>query len=219
MKKHTCSLLIAFLACGFAAYGQSNVTSDPAYLAIDKAIDLKTVHPQVDINLPRFLLKDIAPELNSVLSNHDKDKGIDLEELIKDIKLIRVVVIEAKDGNKSAVEKGVKQLRKELEAKWTAIVNVPDENVGVFAMGDPAGENMAGIAVLVHDKEDVVIANIVGRVSIGKLIKLASSMDKVPKDLLKKLQGMSGQGGGESGEKKKSESSAKSPESSDAPAK
>jgi len=199
MKKFFSPFTIALLACPLIALGQSNLTSDPAYLPIDKAFDLKAVPPQVNINLPRFLLKDVAPELNSVLKSRDKDKGIDFGELIKDVKLIRVVVLEANSSNRSAVEKGVKQLRKELEAKWTAIVSVPEENVGVYAMGDPAGESMTGIAVLVVNKDEAVVANVVGHVSIGKLIKLASQMDKVPKDLLKKLQSVGGQPDAQSG--------------------
>ena len=57
---------------------------------------------------------------------------------------------------------------------------------------------MAGLAVLIHDGNDAVIANVVGKISIGKLIKIASHMDKMPKDLLKKLQGMSNQQGTQS---------------------
>jgi hypothetical protein len=47
---------------------------------------------------------------------------------------------------------------------------------------------VAGLAVLVHEGGgDAVIANIVGRVSLGKIVKAASHMNKFPKDLLKKL--------------------------------
>jgi len=219
MKNLISPLTLALLACRLTALGQSSLTSDPAYLPIDKAFDLKAIQPQVNINLPRFLLKDIAPELNTALGNRDKDKGIDFGELIKEVKLIRVLVIEANGTNRSAVEKGVKQLRKELEAKWTSIVSVPEENVGVYAMGDPSGESMAGIAVLVFDKDDAVVANVVGHVSIGKLIKIASQMDKVPKDLLKKLQGIGSQSSEHSTPSGSGDSSNKPAESSDAPPK
>ena len=52
---------------------------------------------------------------------------------------------------------------------------------------------MAGVAVLVCDGGEAVIANIVGRVSIAKLIKIAMQTNKLPKDLLKKLQGLGDQ--------------------------
>jgi len=118
--------------------------------------------------------------------------GIYCISIFKDLKLVRVVVIEANETNRPALDKAVKALREELEKKWTSIVSVPEdkEHVGVYAMSDAAGESTIGLAVLVYDGDDAVIGNVVGHVSIGKLIKLASQSDKVPKDLLKKLQGV-----------------------------
>jgi len=99
------------------------------------------------------------------------------------------VVIEAKENNRADLETGVATLRKMLEAKWTPVTTVSEEkeSVGVYTLGDASGEKMAGLAVLIHDKNDAVIANIVGHVSIGKVVKIASQMNKFPKDLLNKL--------------------------------
>jgi hypothetical protein len=68
-----------------------------------------------------------------------------------------------------------------------------NDKVGIYAMADKSGDTAAGVAVLVDDGNDVVIANVVGNVSIGKLIQAASKSKMVPKDLLKKLQNASGQ--------------------------
>jgi hypothetical protein len=89
-----------------------------------------------------------------------------------------------------ALDKAVKTLRADLDAKWTPIVTVPEENVGVYALSDSSGESMAGLAVLVYDGGNAVIGNVVGHVSIGKLIKIAAQSDKLPKDVLLKLQGL-----------------------------
>jgi Domain of unknown function (DUF4252) len=187
MKKYIASFMLALLtAYPLAGFGESSVEKDPAYLPIDKVLDLKTIRPQVNINLPRFLLKDALNELNAAGTN--AFDGVDIADIIKDLKLVRVVVIEANETNRPALDKAVKALREELEKKWTAIVSVPEENVGVYAMSDAAGESTIGLAVLVYDGGDAVIGNVVGHVSIGKLIKIASQSDKVPKDLLKKLQ-------------------------------
>jgi hypothetical protein len=194
MKKYITSFMLALLtAYPLAGFGQSSVEKDPAYLPIDKVLDLKTIRPEVNINLPRFLLKDALGELKDAGTN--AFDGIDIADLIKDVKLVRVVVIEANETNRPALDKGVKALREELEKKWTSIVSVAEdkEHVGVYTMSDPAGESSTGLAVLVYDGGDAVIANVVGHVSIGKLIKLASASDKVPKDLLKKLQGVGNQ--------------------------
>src|SRR5258705_12471947 len=140
MKKYIASFMLALLtAYPLAGFGQSSVEKDPAYLPIDKVLDLKTIRPEVNINLPRFLLKDALTELNGAGTNSALD-GIDIADLIKDVKLIRVVVIEANETNRPALDKAVKALRDELEKKWTAIVSVPEDNVGVYAMSDPDGE-------------------------------------------------------------------------------
>lgn len=195
MKKWITSFMLGLLtAFPLAGFGQTNVEKDPAYLPIDKVIDLKTIRPEVNVNLPRFLLKDALSELNSA-GNGSPIEGMDIADLIKDVKLIRVVVIKADHTNRPALDKAMKALRSELEKKWTTIVSVPEDkdHVGVYAMPDPAGESTAGLAILVFDGSDAVIGNIVGHISIGKLVKIASQSGKLPKDFLKKLQGLGNQ--------------------------
>jgi hypothetical protein len=194
MNKLISSLVLALIAaCPLASLGQASLEKDPAYLPIDKVLDLKTIQPEVNINIPRFLLQDAVSGLSSVTNGPLAGKATELADVVKDVKLIRLVVIEAKKTNRAALDKAMKTLQAELESKWTAIVSVPADNVGIYALGDPSGESMAGLALLVHDGDDAIIGNIIGRVSIGKLIKIASSMDKMPKDLLKKLQGIGNQ--------------------------
>ncbi len=190
MKKIIAPFILALLtAYPLPGFSQTNLQQDPAYLAIDKLIDLETIRPEVNLNLPRFLLKDALAGLNAAGTNSPQPGGADLADLVKDIKLIRIVVIEVNQTNRPALDKAVKTLRHELEKKWTAIVSVPQDNVGIYAMSDPAGESTAGLALLVYDGGDLVIGNIVGNVSIAKLMKIASQSNKFPKDLLKKLQG------------------------------
>ena len=153
MKKLTTSFALVLLtAFPLAGFGQTNVEKDPAYLPIDKVIDLKAIRPEVNVNLPRFLLKDALSELNSA-GNGSPIAGLDIADLIKDVKLIRVVVIKADHTNRPALDKAMKALRSELEKKWTTIVSVPEDkdHVGVYAMPDPAGESTAGLAILVFD--------------------------------------------------------------------
>jgi len=211
MKKLIAILTVAFMAAGPArALAQNNLENDPAYLAIDKAFDFKTVKPEVNINLPKFLLKDALADLDGGKNDPFAGTDINLSDLIQDIKLIRVVVIEGKKNDKEAVAKGVATLRATLEKKWTpiAVVSEEKEKVGIYAMSDPTGETTAGLAILVHEGGgEAVIANIVGRVSLGKIIKVASQMNKFPKDLLKKLSTAAEPGGAE-----KSKESKESPE-------
>lgn len=191
MNKLISSLTLALAAaCPLISWGQNGFENDPAYLPIDKVLDLKTIRPEVSINLPRYLLQDALSGLSSGTNGPLGNVGPELADLVKDVKLIRLVVINAKQTNRAALDTAFKTLRAELDSKWTAIVSVPEENVGIYALGDPSGDSMAGLALLVYDGKEAVIGNIIGRVSIGKLIKIASNSNKLPKDLLKKLQGL-----------------------------
>lgn len=186
MKKFSALFMLALLtACPLPVFGQTSLEKDPAYLPIDNVLDLNTIQPKVNVNLPHFLLKDALAGLTNVAGLETND----IADVLKDIKLIRVVVIEPDQNNRAALDKGIKALRNGLEKKWTAIVNVPENNVGVFAMSDPAGESTAGLAVLVYDHGDAVIVNIVGNVSIAKLMKIASQSNQLPRDFLKNLPG------------------------------
>jgi hypothetical protein len=192
MKKIiTLFTLAVIAACPLASFGQNDIEKDPAYLPIDKALDLKANPPRVNVNLPRFLLKDALAGLSNAPSFDLASAGVDLPELLKDVKLIRIVVLEVAKTNRLAIDKGVKALQSELESKWTSIVSVPDKDssVGIYAKEDAAGESMAGVAVLVADEGSVVIVNVVGRVSVASLIKIAAQSNKLPKDFLRKLQG------------------------------
>lgn len=192
LKKYLTVLVLTLTWIAVAplrASAASSVETDPAYLPIDRMIDLKAIRPEVNINLPRFLLQDAVSELNGGTNDPFAASGINLADLIKDVKLIRVVVIDTAETNRAALAKGVAGLRGLLEANWTPIAAVPAENVGIYAVGDPTGESLAGLAVLIHDGGDAVIGNIVGRVSLAKIVKIAAQFDKFPKDLLKKLSG------------------------------
>jgi hypothetical protein len=187
MKKIITILALAFVAvCPLSSFGQADLEKDPAYLPIDKFLDLKATPPQVNVNLPRFLLKDAVANF----SNNDAlaKSGIDFPDLVKDVKLIRVVVIQANDTNRDDLEKGMKKLRAELDAKWTPIVTVTEgNNVGIYAKGDPSGESMAGVAVVVFDGHNMVVGNVVGHVSIAKLMAVAMKSKQLPKDFFKNL--------------------------------
>src|SRR6187431_1023667 len=97
MKKLVAILTVAFIvACPTRVIAQNNLENDPAYLAIDKAFDFKTIKPEVNINLPKFLLKDALADLDGGKDDPFAGSGINISELIQDIKLIRVIVIENK---------------------------------------------------------------------------------------------------------------------------
>ena len=209
MKKLIASLTLAAIAgCPLAGLAQADIKNDPAYLPIDKVLDLKATPPQVNVNLPGFLLKDA---LSSFGTTNLGGSGSDLTDLAKDVKLLRVLVFEGSKSNRAALAKSIKPLQDELDDKWTAVVHVKDggDNVGVYVKGDVSGESVAGLAVLVHDggDGDTVIVNVVGHVSLGKLMKFASQSGKLPQGLLQQLSGAGMlQAGSTASEKKKTDS-------------
>lgn len=223
MKKLIISLtLAAMAACPLAGFAQADIQQDPAYLPLNKIMDLKATPPQVDVNLPRFMLKEALSSLNTTNLGNSGANVADLADLIKDVKLIRVLVFEGSHTNRAALAKSIKTLRDELDDKWTAMVNVKSDgdHVGIYVKGDATGDSMAGLAVLVHsgDDGDTVIVNVVGHVALGKLMKLATQKNMFPKDLLKQLSSAgvmqgespkekkSGGGGGSGGSQKSPES-------------
>lgn len=187
--KTALGLLATLVALPLAALAQADVEQSPAYLPIDKAIDTKVVTPAVNVNLPRFLLMDVASGFDGSTNDPLAGTGIDFKDLIKDVKLIRLMIIENDEKHHKQVEKGVADLRAILRDKWTAIVNVPDGGVGVYAIGDASGDGMAGVAVIIYDGDDAIIGNIVGKVSIGKLLKIAGQFKTLPPEFMEKLMG------------------------------
>ena len=197
MKKLVALLTLAAIAvCPLVGFAEPDVKDDPAYLPIDKVLDLKATPPQVDVNLPGFLLKDALSGLTSTNPGASGGGAMglsksDLADLVKDVKLIRVLVFEGNKSNRTALAKSMKPLQDDLEDKWTALVHVKDggDNVGVYVKGDASGDSLAGLAVLVHDggDGDTVLVNVVGHVSLGKLMKFASQSGKLTPDLLKQL--------------------------------
>ena len=124
------------------------------------------MRPDFNITLPRFLLKDAASFFNGGPGDPLVELGINFAYLTKDIKLIRVVVFDVGKVNQATLEKGVKSLRAELEAKWTPIITLPEEGVGIYVRHDPTGESMAGLALSVQNGRTAVIANVVGKLSL-----------------------------------------------------
>lgn len=171
---------------------QKNIKNHAAYLPLDELLDLQNTKPEVNINLPKFLLKEAAEGLDSDPKNGLGEMGIELSSLVKDIDLIRLIVIGTEEAQKTNVSNGIKALRTQLNDEWMSIISVPDGGVGIYAKTNDTGETMEGISALISNGDDAVIINIVGRVPLAKIIQIAGSMNKLPKDFLKNLGNFAG---------------------------
>ncbi|MCD8535559.1 MAG: DUF4252 domain-containing protein [Verrucomicrobia bacterium] len=179
------SALVIVTICGlFIQQGSAQQASttlpldkDPAYLKLDSFFDFTVVEPTVNVNIPKFLLKNIVSELNGGEGDPFAELGLDINvaDLTKDLRLVRVLVLESRNEDiRKAVARGVDGLRKSMNSRWIPIVNVPDGNVTIYAMGDESGERMVGLGLIIAEGENAVIGNIVGEIPIGKIISIAT---------------------------------------------
>jgi len=153
------------------------IAQNPAYINIDQAFDFSVLKPAVNVHLPKFLLNNMLSEFDGGPNDPFAEMGVNMADLVKDIQLIRVVVFEPKDPQKMEIARaGIEKLKKSMGAKWMPIVNVPDGNVTIYAMGDASGEQLAGLAMLVADNKAAVIGNIIGNIQLGKIIGVASQL-------------------------------------------
>jgi len=186
MKTSTITILCGLLlGLPLLATAQDKLKEDPAYLRIDEVFDLEIAKPEVNVNLPRFLLMNALSEFDGGSEDPFAAADINVTEVLKDIKLIRLMIIEASEENRKHVESAVAALRKDLSSKWISVVSIPNDGIGIYAMGDPSGGEMAGLALLIADGGDVIVANIVGNVPLSKVLKMATQINGPKGDMIK----------------------------------
>jgi len=202
-KRVLCGIKVAVvlaLLCGLATISPAQeaglLEQNPAYLNINEAFDFSVAKPVVNIHLPKFLLNNMLSQLDNSPDDPFAETGINISELTKDIQLLHIVVFETKDPQMAeATRSGLENLKNSMSSKWMPIVNVPDGNVTIFAIGDETGSRLAGLAMMVADKNAIVIGNIVGEIQIGKIIAAASKiaakggLKPGENDILQKLMG------------------------------
>lgn len=173
IKSSFCSLLL-LLPCVLSAQ-----SADRAYLNIDAIIDYSIAPPEVNINLPPFLLNSLKSDL--------AEQQPELAEITEGINSIRVLVIPRNDENSAHLAEAYDQIHTLLEKDWTPILSVPEENLGIYAISDETGLEMAGIAGMISAEDNFIVINLAGKISLGKLLKIAHNMDAI--DLESILQG------------------------------
>ncbi len=136
----------------------------------------------VDINLPEGLLKFAA-----LLTAKEEPQAADI---IRNLKRVRVNVVELNDANRAATLERVSTIRQKLEAQgWTPFVNVREdakgEDVRIYARTH--GENVIDglVVTVIEGHRQVVLVNIVGDIKPEQIAMLADRFNIEP---LKKLE-------------------------------
>ena len=151
---------------------------DPAFVDLDSRFDPSKIQATVNLNLPEFVLKNILSEFDGGKDDPFQELGINVADLTRDIRLIRVLVVEKSNSQADAayLNSLVKNLRKDLDSSWMTLLSVPEGNVAIYAKGDQSGARMRGISLLVNEGDAFVFLNVVGELPIGKILKAASKL-------------------------------------------
>ncbi len=135
----------------------------------------------VEVNLSEGLLKFAA-----TICSHEEPQAA---EMIRNLKHVRVNVIELNDANRATTIERVKAVRQQLEAQgWAQMVNVREapkgDDVQIFAKtrGEEAIEGLA--VTVIENQHEVVLVNIVGDIKPEQIASLAERFNIEP---LKKI--------------------------------
>jgi hypothetical protein len=130
-----------------------------------------------------FVEVQINTNLISLAAQLVEKEQPEIAKTIRSVESIRVNVIGLTGENRDEMKKRVQKIRSDLDAKgWERNVNVQDkggEDVGVYTR-TRGGEALAGLAIIVIDKDDVVLANIVGDIKPSQVAALGESLDIKP---------------------------------------
>ena len=131
----------------------------------------------VEVNLSEGLLKFAA-----TLASHQEPQAADM---LKNLKHVRVNVVELNDANRDATIARVKAVRQQLETQgWSQVVNVREapkgDDVQIFAKTRGA-EAIEGLAVtVISGQHEVVLVNIVGDIKPEQIAMLAERLNIEP---------------------------------------
>jgi hypothetical protein len=136
----------------------------------------------VEVNIPEGLLR-----FGSLLAAKQEPQAA---EVLRNLKRVRVNVVELNDANREATIQRVKEVRRELATRgWMPIVTVREDpkgdDVGIFAKmhGEEAIEGL--VVTVINGTHEVVLINIVGDIKPEQIATLAERFDIDP---LKKIE-------------------------------
>ena len=172
----------AALAALILASAAASSAADPApgYVDFGRIVP-STEGKFVEVNLSEGLLK-----FGSMFASKQEPQAADV---LRNLKHVRVNVVELSDANRSQIIERVKTIRQELEtAGWTQIVNVREQpkgdDVQIYAKMRGA-EAIEGLVVtVISGHNEVVLVNIVGDIKPEQIATLAERFNIDP---LKKI--------------------------------
>jgi hypothetical protein len=168
------SLATAALALTLAT--ASHAAEEPGYIDIGKLMP-SAKGEFVEVNLSQGMLKFAA----KIASREEPEAA----ELIANLKRVRVNVVGMDDKNRAGTVEQIEAVRRKLESEgWLQMVTVREkeggDNVDVHVK-QSSEDVIDGLVVTVIDKKgEAVFVNIVGRIHVDQISKLADKFDIEP---------------------------------------
>ncbi len=176
MKRMLNPLAAATILAAVAAANLPGAEPSPGYVDFGKLVPAAE-GKFVEVNLSEGLLKFAAS-----ICSHEEPQAA---EMLRNLKHVRVNVIELNDANRAATIERVKTVRQELEAQgWAQVVNVREapkgDDVQVYTKtrGDEAIEGLA--VTIIDNQHEVVLVNVVGDIKPDQIASLAERFDIEP---------------------------------------
>lgn len=160
MRKATwLAMCLIFAVFGGAAVAQGNSTNPPGLVDLVSKDIVGKATPSVEVNLGKALLRLMA----GVASEADPD----LHDFLFNLHEIRVRVYEDLPKTEPTVLEKSKAFVDRLTAMggWSTLVRLPEEGERVDILIKESGENIAGLAVLVVEEDELVFVNILGDIN------------------------------------------------------
>jgi uncharacterized protein DUF4252 len=181
-----CASVVGLALPSFAADTMDSKDEHPAGW-VDGSSLLKLADDEdvkVEVSISGALLKLAASAIED-----EGDEG--LKELVGGLDSINVLVISLGEHSKSTAAESIKKMGDGLKKKgWSTLARVHEEDANVNVLINSTDTEIRGLVVLVVDENEgeLVFVNIVGKIDVGQLEKVAGHLD-VP-GLEKAFKGM-----------------------------
>ena len=166
--------LLSVALLSLPAIGSSQeepIESHPGYLNLDTILDGSDQYITSEVYLRNYILKMIA----KVTQNQEPD----FADMLRAIKLIRVVEFNFEDGEGSNTrDRGEELLKAMASSKWDTLVRSRDdgENLNICIQSD-RGDHIYALAIVNWDDSEMTIVNVVGDIDLEMLARLGEQFD------------------------------------------
>ena len=168
----TLGVLLLSATLASAAFAQTSTEEHPGFVDFSRLSGLGDAEPTVQISLKAPLLTMVT----NLLKQEDEQAADFISKLMR----VNVNVYQSERLDTQAISASMAVLAGELDAQgWERVVRVREEedHVDIYFRLSDSAEMIFGIAIMVASREETVLVNIVGDISVQDLSALAKRFD------------------------------------------